>query len=172
MDDNEIEARWPGSCFGCSPNNPHGLKLRFRHAERGCVTKYSIPDSLCGFDGLAHGGILSTILDETAAWALFAHLGRFAVTRELTTRFIKPVATNMEIIVEGQVVSHDKVKAQVRCSIRSPEGILLTEAESAWVFVKTSRIASLAGVEEEVLRDFLEQCSSKKLSNDDRCVGK
>jgi uncharacterized protein (TIGR00369 family) len=163
MDNNEIDARWPGSCFGCSPNNPHGLKLRFRHAERGCVTRCSIPDSLCGFDGLAHGGILSTILDETAAWALFAHLGRFAVTRELTTRFIKPVATNTDIIAEGRVVSHDKIKAQVHCSIRSPEGVLLTEAESGWVFVKTSRIASMAGVEEEVLRDFLEQCGSKKL---------
>ncbi len=161
MNNNEIEARWPGSCFGCSPSNPIGLKLRFRHAERGCVTRCSIPDILCGFDGLVHGGILSTILDETAAWALFAHLGRFAVTRELTTRFIKPVATNMEIIVEGRVVSHDKGKAQVYCSIRSPEGELLTEAESDWVFVKTSRIASLAGVEEEVLRDFLEQCNLK-----------
>ncbi len=168
MDNNEIQARWPGSCFGCSPNNPIGLKLRFRHAERGCVTRCTIPDSLCGFDGLAHGGILSTILDETAAWALFAHLGRFAVTRELTTRFIKPVATNMEIIVEGRVVSHDKVKAQVHCSIRSPEGELLTEAESDWVFVKTSRVASLAGVDEEVLIDFLEQCGSKKLGSDER----
>jgi uncharacterized protein (TIGR00369 family) len=161
MDNNEIEARWPGSCFACSPNNPHGLKLRFRYAERGCVTRCSIPDSLCGFDGLAHGGILSTILDETAAWALFAHLGRFAVTRELTTRFIKPVATNTEIIAEGRVVSHDKVKAQVHCSIRSPAGILLAEAESDWVFVKTARIASLAGVEEEILRDFLNDAVRK-----------
>lgn len=172
MGNNEINARWPGSCFGCSPNNPIGLKLRFRHAERGCETRCSIPDSLCGFDGLVHGGILSTILDETAAWALFAHLGRFAVTRELTTSFIKPVATNTEVIVEGRVVSHDKVKAQVHCSIRSPEGVLLAEAESDWVFVKTSRIASLAGVDEEVLCDFLKQCVAKKLSNDDRCAGK
>ncbi|HET6420622.1 MAG TPA: PaaI family thioesterase [Geobacteraceae bacterium] len=172
MGNNEINARWPGSCFGCSPNNPIGLKLRFRHAERGCETRCSIPDSLCGFDGLVHGGILSTILDETAAWALFAHLGRFAVTRELTTSFIKPVATNTEVIVEGRVVSHDKVKAQVHCSIRSPEGVLLAEAESDWVFVKTSRIASLAGVDEEVLCDFLKQCVANKLSNDDRCAGK
>ncbi len=161
MDNKEIEARWPGSCFGCSPNNPHGLKLRFRHTEQGCVTRCVIPDGLCGFDGLAHGGILSTLLDETAAWALFAHLGRFAVTRELTTRFLKPVATNTEIIAEGRVVNHDKVKAQVYCSIRSPEGVLLTEAESDWMFVKTSRIASLAGVEEEYLRKFLEQCRLK-----------
>lgn len=167
MDNNEIKARWPGSCFGCSPNNPHGLKLRFRHADQGCVTRCSIPDSLCGFDGLVHGGILSTVLDETAAYALFAHLGRFAVTRELTTRFIKPVATNMEIIVEGRVIRHDKAKAQVHCSIRSPDGLLLTEADSDWVFVKTSRIASLAGVEEEVLLDFLKQCRPIRLSNND-----
>jgi len=158
MDNPEIKARWPGACFGCSPNNPHGLKLRFRHAEQGCVTRCSLPDSLCGFDGLVHGGILSTVLDETAAYALFAHLGRFAVTREMTTRFIKPVATNTEIVVEGRVVRHDEVKALVHCSIHSLDGVLLTEADSDWVFVKISRIASLAGVEEEVLRGFLKQC--------------
>jgi acyl-coenzyme A thioesterase PaaI-like protein len=156
--DNEIKAQWPGSCFACSPNNPHGLKLRFRHAEQGCVTRCVIPDRLCGFDGLVHGGILTTILDETAAWALFAHLGRFAVTREMTTRFLKPVATNREILVEGHVVSHDRVKALVHCSIRSLEGVLLTEADSDWVFVKTSRIASMAGVDEGVLQCFLDQC--------------
>jgi acyl-coenzyme A thioesterase PaaI-like protein len=109
-----------------------------------------------------HGGILSTILDETAAWALFAHLGRFGVTREITTRFLKPVATNREIFVEGRVVSHDRGKARVSSLIRSPEGDLLAEADSDWVFVKTSRIASLAGVEEEVLHDFLEQCRSRE----------
>ena len=158
MDEADIRARWPGACFGCSPTNPHGLKLRFRHAEQGCVTRCTLSDSLCGFDGLVHGGILSTVLDETAAYALFAHLGRFAVTREMTTRFIKPVATNTEIVVEGRVVRHDKVKAHVHCSIRSQDGELLTEADSDWVFAKTSRIASLAGVEEEVLCDFLEQC--------------
>jgi uncharacterized protein (TIGR00369 family) len=156
--DDEIRARWPGSCFGCSPTNPHGLKLRFRHAEQGCVTRCTVPDSLCGFDGLVHGGILSTILDETAAWALFAHLGRFAVTREITTRFLKPVTTNREIVVEGRVVSHDRGKARVRSLLRSTEGELLAEADSDWVFVKTSRIASLAGVDEEVLHTFLEQC--------------
>ncbi|MDD3294828.1 MAG: PaaI family thioesterase [Geobacteraceae bacterium] len=161
MDNAEIKALWPGACFGCSPNNTNGLKLRFRHAEQGCVTRCSLADSLCGFDGLVHGGILSTILDETAAYALFAHLGRFAVTQEMTTRFIKPVATNTEIVVEGRVVRHDKVKARVHCSIHSPDGVLLTEADSDWVFVKTSRIASLAGVEEAVLLDFLEQCRLK-----------
>lgn len=161
MDNDEIKAVWPGSCFACSPSNPNGLKLRFRFAEQGCVTRCSIPDSLCGFDGLVHGGILSTIIDETAAWALFAHLGRFAVTRELTTRFIKPVATNSEIVVEGRVVSHDRVRARVQCSILSPDGVLLTAADSDWVFVKTSRVASLSGVGEEVLLDFLEQCRPK-----------
>ncbi len=55
MENEEIKARWPGSCFGCSPTNPHGLKLRFRHADQGCVNRCVIPDTLfsptlyCGF---------------------------------------------------------------------------------------------------------------------------
>jgi uncharacterized protein (TIGR00369 family) len=158
--DNEMIGEWPGGCFGCSPVNSHGLKLRFRRAELGCATRCIVPDRLCGFDGLVHGGIIATLLDEAAAWACIAQLGRLGLTREMTTRYLKPVPTNAEILLEGRIISHDSRNAVIRSSIHSADGELLAEAESSWAFARLSRIASVAGVEEKILRQFLESCGS------------
>jgi uncharacterized protein (TIGR00369 family) len=154
----EILGQWPGHCFGCSPNNPYGLQLRFRRAAQGCDAVCIVPDRLCGFDGLVHGGIIATLLDEAAAWAVIAHLGRLGLTREMTTRFLRPVPTNTEIILKGSIMSHDGHNAVVRSAIHAGDGTLLAESESSWAFAKLSRIASVAGVEEKILQQFLDDC--------------
>gem|GEM_PF-4431615 len=56
---------WPGNCFACSPRNRYGLKLIFFRTEQG----------------IAHGGIVATLLDEVAAWALIAHAGNPGLPR-------------------------------------------------------------------------------------------
>ena len=154
----EITGRWPGSCFGCSDANPHGLHLRFRHTERGCATNCAIAETFCGFDGLVHGGVVATLLDEAAAWALIARLGRLGVTRAMTIRYLKPVPTAAELSITGVIDSHDERSAIVRSSIHAQDGSLLAEAESTWAFPRLSRIAALAGVGEATLEQFIDSC--------------
>jgi uncharacterized protein (TIGR00369 family) len=156
VEDREVMGRWPGSCFACS--NPSGLNLRFVHTKDGAMTRCTIPGTYCGFDGLVHGGIIATLLDETSCWAIFARLGRLGVTREMTTRFIKPVLIGAELAVTARIVSHDPRTAMVHATICDAAGDVLAEAESAWAFPRLGRIASLAGVEEGILQDFLDDC--------------
>ena len=161
MNHQEVQGHWPGSCFGCSATNPQGLKLSFRHTEQGCSTSCTVPGNLCGFDGLVHGGIIATLLDEVSGWAIFSHLGRLGVTREMTTRYQKPVPINTELIIEGRIVSHDERTAVVRATIHSTDGMLLAEGDSAWAFPRLSRMANLAGIEEGTLQQFLDSCCRK-----------
>jgi uncharacterized protein (TIGR00369 family) len=154
----EVQGHWPGSCFGCSEKNPIGLKLRFRHAEEGCATRCTIADTLCGFDGLVHGGIIALLLDEAAGWTLFAHLGRLGVTRDMTVRYLKPVPTGIELHLAGRVISQDARNAVIRSTLHDAEGTLLAEGDSSWAFPRLSRIATLAGVGEETLQRFLDDC--------------
>ncbi|MBT0654379.1 PaaI family thioesterase [Geomobilimonas luticola] len=161
MGNNEVQGHWPGSCFGCSSGNPKGLQLRFSHTDEGCVTSCTIPDTYCGFEGLVHGGIIATLLDEAAGWSLFARIGRLGVTREMTTRYLKPVPTNTEIRVEGTIMSSDDRSAVVRSTIHSTDGTLLAEGESTWAFPRLGRIASLANVPEGALQQFLDDCCRK-----------
>ena len=153
-----VRGRWPGSCFVCSEGHPHGLGLRFQHTEDGVVCVCTVSDSFCGFDGMVHGGIISTLMDESAAYALFARHGKLGVTRDMSTRFIKPVPTNTELRVVGRVVSFTPPGAEVSMAIYDAAGELLAEGKSSWSFPRLSRIAALAGVKEEVLQHFLEDC--------------
>jgi uncharacterized protein (TIGR00369 family) len=153
-----VLGRWPGSCFVCSEGHPHGLGLRFQHTEDGVVCFCTIPDSFCGFDGMVHGGIISTLMDEAAAYALFARHGKLGVTREMSTRFLKPVATKTELRVVGRVLSFAPPGAEVAMAIYDAAGELLAEGRSSWSFPRLSRIAALAGVQEDVLQSFLDDC--------------
>jgi uncharacterized protein (TIGR00369 family) len=153
-----VRGRWPGTCFVCSEGHPHGLGLRFHHTEDGVVCFCTIPDSFCGFDGMVHGGIISTLMDEAAAYALFARHGKLGVTREMSTRFLKPVATSTKLRVVGRVVSFAPPSAEVTMAIYDQAGELLAEGRSSWSFPRLSRIAALAGVKEEVLQHFLDDC--------------
>ena len=59
------------NCFGCSPRNEAGLKMVFHINQEGdtAVSWLSVPDHLCGWANMVHGGIISTILDEAMGWA-------------------------------------------------------------------------------------------------------
>ena len=161
----EIPNHWRGSCFGCSRTNTYGLQLRFWLSDQGCFTKCTIPDHLCGIDGLVHGGILATLLDEVGEWTVISRLGRFGMTREISIRYLKPVQTNTELLVEGQIISHDDRNGDLRGTIHSVDGTLLTESESKWIFPSLYSIAKTAKVEESVLQEFLLKYPRKSLQN-------
>lgn len=149
-----IQTAWPGQCFGCSRHNPQGLQLQFVPTATGCRTRCTVPDHLCGFDGIAHGGITSLLLDEVAAWAMAVQLERLGLTAELTAQYHQPVPTGTDLVVEGALVSHDATKAVVRSTVHSAAGPLLAEAKSTWVLTTLSRFAEIMDVPVATLEQF------------------
>lgn len=154
----QVRAKWPGTCFVCSQGHPHGLHLRFHHTDLGVACVCRIEAGYCGFDGMVHGGIISALMDEAAAYSLFARHGKLGVTREMQTRFLKPVPTETELRVVGQIVSFGPTQAEVSMAIFDAAGQRLAEGRTFWAFPRLSRIAALAGVEEAVLQRFLDDC--------------
>ncbi len=93
-----------GHCFGCSQQNVHGLKMRF-YADAAVVCSWlSVPDHLCGWNGVVHGGVLSTILDEIMSWSAIYNLHHIVMTKTMTVDFFKPVYIDEELRVEGRVI--------------------------------------------------------------------
>ena len=76
-------------CFGCGSENPIGLRLRFEAVDGGVVARFRPRPEYQGWDGMLHGGILLTMLDETLAYAALFAAGP-AVTAELRARLRKP----------------------------------------------------------------------------------
>ena len=92
------------SCFACSPSNSRGLKLDFRVDEGGKMAAQWLPNAdFEGFRGIAHGGIVSTVLDEAMAKAVAA-TGADALTAEMRVRFRHEVSTAIPVLVQGWIV--------------------------------------------------------------------
>ncbi|MDD1778388.1 MAG: PaaI family thioesterase [Candidatus Helarchaeota archaeon] len=161
LNEHEIPNYWTGNCFGCSRKNTQGLNLHFWSTEKGCYTKCAIPEHLCGIDGLVHGGIITLLLEEVAQWTIISHLGMFGVTREISVRYLKPVPTKTEILVEAQITNQGEKNIVFRSIVNNSEGILLVESESNWIFVSPSAIAKVTAVDELMLREFLAKYTKK-----------
>jgi uncharacterized protein (TIGR00369 family) len=74
-------------CMVCGDANGHGLRLDFTVAADGSVSAvFQCEESLEGYAGIVHGGMVSSLLDGAMTNCLFAR-GIVAVTAELTVRF-------------------------------------------------------------------------------------
>jgi uncharacterized protein (TIGR00369 family) len=101
------------NCFGCSPENKYGLQMEFYVKNDRVFSDVKIPDHLCGWSNIAHGGVLTTILDEIMSWSALHFLKRITMTRSMTIEFIKPVLIESPVKAEGKVLeltgSHNAV---------------------------------------------------------------
>ena len=92
------------NCFGCSPVNPSGLQMTFYTKDASVFSQVTVPDHLCGWNQLVHGGVLSTILDEIMSWAAIYLLKQITLTRSMTVDYLKPVYVNRPLNAEGKVL--------------------------------------------------------------------
>ena len=91
------------NCFGCGTLNANGLGLRL-HVEPGrSWVELELDRWFEGWEGVAHGGIVSTILDEVMAWSL-ASEDNWGVTARLSVRFRKPVPLGVRLRAEGWTI--------------------------------------------------------------------
>ena len=92
------------NCFGCSPVNPSGLQMKFYKSESAVYSKVTVPDHLCGWNNLVHGGVLTTIMDEIMSWAAIYLLKRVPMTKSIAVDFLKPVYIGRALQVQGAVL--------------------------------------------------------------------
>lgn len=99
-----------GGCFGCSKSNPDGLHLRFFRRGDEVTAAYTVPDRFHGAPGIAHGGIVATILDEFSCAAAVALGGTRVVTGELQVRYERPCPVERELTVRAAIRSTDHAR--------------------------------------------------------------
>lgn len=137
-----LEVRRDHYCFGCGGQNPHGLKLRFFADPDGAVWTYWTPDRENeGFTGIAHGGIITTVLDEVMGWATY-HQRIWAVTGKLDVSFRKPVVIGERTRAIARVTGEHGRKLQLSAELRRDEDdLLLAGATAMFIKVPESRAA-------------------------------
>lgn len=123
-------------CFVCGPANERGLRAEFTldREARTAGSHLVVPEWAQGWQGVAHGGILSTLLDEACAHACRT-VGVHPVTAELTVRFRKPVPVGVEVFVRGEVVEVRRRVLQARAELQVG-GEVYAEAQARVILVE------------------------------------
>ena len=131
----EPELTFPndGGCFGCSASNPIGLRLRFRRDGDVVSTRHTIADHFHGAPGIAHGGIVATLLDEASCAAVFFVHDRFVVTGELTVRYLKPCPVGKPLVFSARATGAHPRYAVVEGEVRDGD-VLLARSTGKFFF--------------------------------------
>ena len=95
------------NCFACGKNNSIGLKLEFEESESGVRSSVKLDKNFQGWKSMAHGGIISTLLDE--AMVKSASSKKITcVTAEIKVKFKSPCFLGKDYILRGSVVDVKK----------------------------------------------------------------
>jgi uncharacterized protein (TIGR00369 family) len=128
-------------CFGCGPQNPFGLKLKFEETDNEVLTRWDPVEYFQGYFNVLHGGIIATLLDEVAAWYIQVKLGTSGVTSELKIRYIHPVHLSKGCVeVVASLVSRGDRTASLKCTLRDGESKICAEADALF-FVYPEEVA-------------------------------
>ena len=105
MKESDIERARPDAnrCFVCGPDNPEGMRIPFRMDGDICKAEYTPNENQCGYDGVVHGGILFSLLDDVMANWLFLH-GERAYTGKCEIRFRAPAPAGVQLRLEGVLI--------------------------------------------------------------------
>lgn len=116
-------------CFVCGPDNPDGLKLSFSFVDSQAQTSLSIPARFQGWQGIIHGGIVATLLDEVMAKAVrFA--GHQAVTVDISVQYKKPTPADVPLRLSGRVTDIQRRIVSTEGELRAQDGGLLACAKA------------------------------------------
>ena len=140
----QIKNPWLGiegyNCFGCCPDNPIGLKMRFYEDGDDVVCLWHPQELYQSWKNTLHGGVQSVLLDEISGWVVSHKLRASGVTAKMETRFRKSVVIEQAFIeLRARLREQKRNIAIVDGEIRSAEGELLAECTCTYFTFAPSR---------------------------------
>ncbi len=130
-------------CMVCGTENTAGLHARFFEIEGGELACVFTPrEEHQGYPGRLHGGIASTVLDETIGRAInLTDPDAWGVTVELNVRYRQPVPLGGEIVVRGRITKDSRRLFEGTAEILLDDGTVAVEAAGKYLRLPIDKIA-------------------------------
>jgi acyl-coenzyme A thioesterase PaaI-like protein len=120
------------NCFACGPENPIGLKIVFRLDGEVCRGQFTPGKNHAGFDGMTHGGILYSALDDVMASWLYLR-GVRGTTARCEVRYRGALPTGTPIRLESRMVKRKGSFAMLEGkALRSDDGAVVAECQASF----------------------------------------
>ena len=143
------------NCFGCSPTNASGLQMAFLADETSVTSHVIVPEHLCGWNSLVHGGVMSTILDEIMSWAAIHILKQIPMTKSISVDFMKPVYVGHPLKAQGRVLEKISLReALMEGKIFNAEDVCCAKAKGTFAVFSPAIAKRLKITDNQSLRWF------------------
>jgi uncharacterized protein (TIGR00369 family) len=119
-------------CFACGKKNADGLHLEFDYTGKHVRTTVAFPKKFQGYGNIVHGGLISTVLDETMV-TLLNRMGHLAVTAELSVRFLSPLSVGQTVTVTAGLIEARRRTFRVAATAILPDGTRIATGEARCV---------------------------------------
>jgi len=139
------------SCLVCGLANSFGLRTRFYELDNGELLAVFTPrNEHQSYPNRLHGGISSTILDETIGRAIMImNPDQFGVTVEISVRFKKPVPTDRELRVIGRITRDTSRFFEGSGELLLPDGTVAVTAVGKYLKMDLEKIADFDHEEQQ-----------------------
>ncbi|KAF9527869.1 HotDog domain-containing protein [Crepidotus variabilis] len=108
--------------------------LRVKNDETESIIVLHLGRGLCGHDGIVHGGLLATLLDESLGRTAICNLPeRVGVTATLSLNYKAPTMADQFVVLRTKMVEVKGRKAYVSGHIEDLNGTRLVEASAMFV---------------------------------------
>jgi uncharacterized protein (TIGR00369 family) len=130
-------------CMVCGVENEAGLKSRFLEIDSGELVGIFTPkEQHQGYPGRLHGGLASTILDETIGRAIsMTHPDIWGVTIELNVRYRRPVPLDADVRAIGRITKDSSRIVEGTAEIVLQDGTVAIEAKGRYIKLPIDKIA-------------------------------
>ncbi|NWF77431.1 MAG: HAD-IA family hydrolase [Chloroflexi bacterium] len=130
-------------CFACSQENPIGLKLKPVHDGEKVTAMFTAGEFHQGWNGVVHGGILYTLLDEVNAYAMLCHGIEFGVTAKSEIRFKQIAPINEPIQASAWVTKLTKRLVETKGVLTLRDNTVILDGDFLFYVWRQSKKAIL-----------------------------
>ncbi len=149
-------------CFGCGAENSIGLKPAFYRVENTICTDIILSRYYEGWNQMAHGGIVSTLLEETMSWAVLFFRRTFFICQGMNLKYIKPIVIGKNITVSAKIDERSVFPdIKVIGEIRDPLKALLVKGKGQFHAIPLKEAAE----NREELRFLLDHVAQENLDS-------
>ncbi len=139
--------------------------MRFESNGSMLRSRLTMDKRFRGWSNLIHGGILSTMLDETMGWTVIILTRRFMLTKTMTVSFHRPVRIGAKLTVTGYIREQPtERRALVRAEIHDEHGELCAAADGEFALFSKKQFLRMKIMSEE----DIEAMESAAISGSDR----
>ena len=122
------------TCFLCGRDNDSGLKMKWynNYDLNQVEANITIPEHFNGYPGIAHGGIVAAILDETSGRSIMldGDFDNLFITLRLNVTYRKPTPTDVSLKVIGWVEKKGQRKMEVAAKMLLPDDTICAECQA------------------------------------------